>query len=309
MSKHLRIGVIVNEGKQLAGSGLEELRAALADAGQADPPWYQVAKSKQAPKKIVKLVEDEGVDRLLVWGGDGTVRRAADTLLRKGYDHVALAMLPAGTGNLLAKNLDIPIDLRGAVDVALHGVAERIDAGVVNDDQHFLVMAGTGFDALMIKDAEDSGAKDRFGRLGYIWAGVHNRNISPARAEVTIDGEPWFTGDASCVIAGNVGTLLGGIPAFPDASPTDGRLDVGVIEARRPSDWARLFGSVLTRRAAASPFASVTRAKKIRIDLDRTLPWQVDGGDRDRADHFEIRCLPHAVSIYRPRRPVQEDPS
>src|SRR5690606_1792296 len=136
--------------------------AALADAGQADPPWYQVAKSKQAPKKVVKLVEDEGIDRLLVWGGDGTVRRAADTLLRKGYDHVGLAMLPAGTGNLLAKNLDIPIDLRGAVDVALHGVAERIDAGVVNDDQHFLVMAGTGFDALMIKDAEDSGAKDRF---------------------------------------------------------------------------------------------------------------------------------------------------
>jgi diacylglycerol kinase (ATP) len=309
MSKRPRLGVIINEGKRLGGNGLEELRAALADAGHADPPWYEVPKSKKAPKKIVQLVEDDEVDRLLVWGGDGTVRRAADTLLRKGYDHVAIGVLPAGTGNLLATNLDIPIDLRGAVDVAVHGEVERIDAGLVNDDQHFLVMAGTGFDALLIKDADDSGAKDRFGRLAYIWAGIHNRNVSPARAEVYIDGEPWFTGDASCVIAGNVGKLLGGIPAFPDASPTDGRLDVGVVEARRASDWARLFGSVVTHRVESSPFAKVTRAEKIRIELDRTLPWEADGGDRDRTDHFEIRCIPQAVPICRPRRTTPEDPS
>lgn len=304
--KRPRIGVIVHDGKQLAGSNLEELRAALADAGHADPPWYEVPKSKQAPKRIRRLVEDDGIDRLLVWGGDGTVRRAADTLLKQAYDHVALGVLPAGTGNLLAKNLDIPIDLRGAVDVALHGEIDRIDAGLVNDEQHFLVMAGTGFDALLIKDADDSGAKDRFGRVGYIWAGVHNRRISPADAQVYVDGTPWFTGPASCVIAGNVGKLLGGIPAFPDASPTDGLLEVGVVAARRPSDWARLFGEVVAHRIESSPFAQVTRAEKIRIDLDRTMPWEADGGDRDRADRFEIRCLPRAVPICRPRRPAQE---
>lgn len=308
MSKRPRIGVIIHEDKRLAGSGLEELRAALADAGHADPPWYEVPKSKKAPKKVVRLVEEDGVERLLVWGGDGTVRRAAHTVLRKGYDHVTIGVLPAGTGNLLATNLGIPVDLRGAIDVALHGEVERIDAGLVNDE-HFLVMAGTGFDALLIKDADDSGAKDRFGRLGYIWAAVHNRNVSPAHADVYIDGEPWFTGDASCVIAGNVGKLLAGIPAFPDASPTDGRLDVGVVEARRASDWARLFGSVVTHRVESSPFAEVTTAEKIRIQLDRTLPWQADGGDHDRTDQFEIRCLPRAVSICRPRRPAQGEPS
>lgn len=309
MTKRPRIGVIINDGKRLAGSGLEELRAALADAGHADPPWYEVSKSKQAPKKILRLVEDDGVNRLLVWGGDGTVRRAAHTLLRKGHHKVAIGVLPAGTGNLLANNLGIPIDLRGAVDVALHGDVDRIDAGLVNDDQHFLVMAGTGFDALLIKDADESGAKDRFGRLGYVWAAVHNRKFTPAHAEVYIDGEPWFTGEASCVIAGNVGKLLGGIPAFPDASPTDGRLNVGVVGARRASDWVRLFGSVVAHRAGSSPFAKVTTAEKIRIELDRSLPWEADGGDRDRADHFEIRCLPQAVSICRPRRQAQKESS
>jgi diacylglycerol kinase family enzyme len=130
-----------------------------------------------------------------------------------------------------------------------------------------------------------------------------------AQAEVFIDDEPWFTGEASCVIAANVGRLIAGIPAFPDASPTDGRLDVGVTVARRAPDWVRLFGSVVTHRVESSPFAKVTRAEKVRIQLDRTLPWEADGGDRERTDHFEIRCIPQAVSICRPRRTAQEEPS
>ena len=309
MGSKPRIGVIINEGKLLAGAGLEELRAALADAGHADPPWYEVPKSKKAPKKVTKLIEDDGIDRLLVWGGDGTVRRCVDHLLHEGYDDVAIGVLPAGTGNLLAVNLGIPIDLRGAVDVALHGEPRRIDAGIVNDEQHFVVMAGTGFDALLIRDADDSGMKDKYGRLGYVWAGVKNRNVSPAQAEVSIDGDPWFTGDASSVIAGNVGTLIGKVPAFPDASPVDGRLDVGVVTARSASEWARLFGSAMTRRIEGSPFAKVTTAEKIVIELDRTLPWEADGGDRDRTDRFEIRCLPNAISICQPRRAAEEDPA
>lgn len=110
MTSTPRVGVIINEGKRL-GSGLEELRAALADDGHADPPWYEVPKSKKAPKQVKKLIEDDGVDRLLVWGGDGTLRRCVDTLLNEGYEDVALGFLPAGTANLLALNLGIPEDL------------------------------------------------------------------------------------------------------------------------------------------------------------------------------------------------------
>lgn len=309
MSSQPRVGVIINEGKRLAGSGLEELRAALADAGCPDPPWYEVPKSKKAPKKVTKLIEDEGVDRLLVWGGDGTVRRCVDHVLHEGYEDVAIGVLPAGTGNLLAHNLDIPVDLRGAVDVALHGEPRPLDAGLVNDEQHFVVMAGTGFDALLIRDADDSGMKDKYGRLGYVWAGFHNRNVSPAHMEISVDGDPWFTGRASSVIAGNVGKLIGGIPAFPDASPTDGRLDVGVVTARSAGDWARLFGSVFTHRVEASPFAKVTTAEKVVVGIDRTLPWEADGGDRDRTNHFEIVCLPKAISICQPRRAAEEHTS
>jgi YegS/Rv2252/BmrU family lipid kinase len=295
------VGVIINEGKVLAGDGLEELRAALADAGHADPPWREVEKSRKAPRRVLELVEKCGVDRLLVWGGDGTVRRCIDTLLEAGHDHVAIGVLPAGTGNLLANNLGIPIDLRGAVDVALHGDPTPIDVGIVNDEQHFAVMAGAGFDAMLIEEADDSGLKDRFGRVGYVWAGIRHRHVSPARARIVIDGQPWYEGAATTVLAGNVGRLIGGLPAFPDADPSDGRLDVGVVEARSALDWTRLLGAALTRRLGASPFARVTTAEHVMVELDRTLPWQADGGDRDRSNHFEIRCLPGAVRVCRPR--------
>jgi YegS/Rv2252/BmrU family lipid kinase len=294
------VGVVINEGKSLAGDGLEELRAALADADCADPPWREVPKSKKAPSAVKDLVENHGVDRLLVWGGDGTVRRCISTLLRDDYDDVTVGVLPAGTGNLLAHNLGIPVDLRGAVDIALHGDPRPIDVGVVNSDQHFVVMAGTGFDALLIEEADESGLKDRFGKLGYVWAGFRHRHVSPARARVTVDGEPWYTGAVTTVVIGNVGRLIGGLPAFPDAEPEDGRLDVGVVEVRSASEWVRLFGAAMTHRVGASPLARVATASEITIELDRTLPWQVDGGDRDRLNSFDIKCLPGAIRVCQP---------
>lgn len=292
-----KLGVIINEGKVLGG-GLEELRAALADLGHPDPLWYEVPKSKKAPKKIRKLV-DKGVDRILVWGGDGTVRRCINTLLDDGVDDVSVGILPAGTANLLARNLGIPIDLREATEIAVHGDARPLDVGKMNDE-HFAVMAGTGFDAVMIRDSEDNELKDRFGRLGYVWAGVRNSGVSPARAEIEIDGRPWYHGDASCVIVANVGTILGGLEAFPDASPTDGRLDVGVVQARSKTDWARLLGSAALGRTDASPLAQTVTAEQVSIRLDRTLPWEVDGGDRDRTDEYEITCLPGAIRVLQP---------
>jgi diacylglycerol kinase (ATP) len=294
-----RIGVIAHEDKVLGG-GLEELRSALADLGHADPPWYEVPKSKKAPKKVRKLVEDDGVDRVLVWGGDGTVRRCIDTVIDKKLD-VAIGILPAGTGNLLATNLGIPIDLRGAVDIAVHGSPDALDVGVMNGE-HFAVMAGTGFDALMIRDADENELKERFGRAGYVWAGINNIDVSPAHATIEIDGEPWYSGDATCVMVANVGTILGGVQAFPDASPTDGRLDIGVVQARSRTDWARVMASAIARRAASSALTEVTTAAQVTVRLDRTFPWEVDGGDRDRTDTYEVRCIPQAVRICQPRR-------
>ena len=158
---------------------------------------------------------------------------------------VVLAILPAGTGNLLARNLGIPIDLEQAVDVGLHGAHRTIDVGRVNGER-FAVMAGTGLDALMIRDAGRS-MKDRFGRAAYVWTGAKNLKMPPFRARIEVDGTPWFDGKAGCILVGNVGKVLGGVEAFDDVSPEDGLLELGrghgqghhPVDARAGADRGR----------------------------------------------------------------------
>jgi diacylglycerol kinase family enzyme len=157
----------------------------------------------------------------------------------------------------------------------------------------------------MIAEADDAELKDRYGRLGYVMAGARHTKIPPAHAEVRVDGEPWFAGDASCVLVANVPTILGGVTVFPDASMTDGRLDVGVAKASSRTDWVRLLGRAVTRRPERSPLAEMTTFSTLTITLDRTLPWEVDGGDRDRTDSYEVVCKPKAIRICQPRADAQ----
>src|SRR5579883_2296792 len=117
----MKIGIVAHERKRLGG-GLPELREALAEAGlAAEPLWYTAQKSRQAGRQVERCI-DKGVDLILAWGGDGTVQRCLDALVRCGAGReVPLAIVPAGTANLLATNLGVPRDVRQTVAVALHG--------------------------------------------------------------------------------------------------------------------------------------------------------------------------------------------
>ncbi len=291
------IGVIAHSQKKLGG-GLSELRRLLAEHGFSDMPWAEISKSRLAPDRIREMV-DAGVDRIIVWGGDGTVRRCIHTIVDDKMDHVSLGVLPAGTANLLAKNLRIPSDLPSAVQVALFGEPRPLDVGEMNG-KCFAVMGGTGFDAMMIKDVDEHRLKERFGRAGYVAATLRNSSVKPIGVSIDIDGRPWFKGDASCVLTANVGTILGGIEAFPDASPTDGRLEVGVVQARTRRDWARLAARAVTGRAEFSPFVVTTSCRDMEIVLDKPWPWEIDGGDRPKAKKYTVRCIPDAVRICQP---------
>ena len=143
-----KVAVIAHRRKSLGG-GLPEFRRALEAAGITDPAWFEVPKSKKAPKQVRQALK-QGAELILVWGGDGMVQRCIDALV--GSD-VTVGIIPAGTANLLAKNLGIPHDLDGALEIALAGRSRRLDVGVVNGE-HFAVMAGAGFDARMIEDAD-----------------------------------------------------------------------------------------------------------------------------------------------------------
>jgi len=282
---------VVAHSRKSFGGGLPELRRILADAGVTDPRWHEVKKSRRAPK-YARQAAAKGVDVLFVWGGDGTVQRCIDAVA--GTD-TAVAILPAGTANLLAANLNVPHDLAGAVHVGLHGGRRRIDTGSVNGER-FTVMAGAGFDARMISDA-DRGTKDRLGRAAYVVTGIRNLRARRVRAIVEVDGKRFFKGKVACVLAANVGKILGGIEAFPQAQPDSSRLELGVVTARNPVQWARTFGRLALGNPGKSPFAKVTRGKKITIRFEEKVRYELDGGARPARRKLRIKVHPSSVTV------------
>jgi diacylglycerol kinase (ATP) len=284
------VAVVAHADKSFGG-GLPELRKVLAEEGFADPLWYEVAKSRKAPKYARRALK-QGADLMFVWGGDGTVQRCIDVLAGSG---TALAILPAGTANLLATNLEIPADLPGAVRVGLHGERRPLDTGTMNGE-HFAVMAGAGFDARMINEA-DRGMKDRIGRAAYLYAGARNLSARRAKATIKVDGQQFFKGRISCVLVGNVGKVLGGVEAFSGAQPDDGLLELGVVTAKNPVEWARTLGRVALGKSEKSPFVQLTRGKKFRIRFDRPLLYELDGGTRPATTKMRIKVHPSSITI------------
>ena len=287
--------MVAHSGKTLGG-GLGELRRRLADANVRHPLWYEVPKSRKARKAVRRAVR-KGAKVILVWGGDGMVQRCVDALA--GTKNVELAIVPAGTGNLFATHLGIPKDIAGAVRVGLHGTRRSFDVGVMNGER-FAVMAGTGFDAILIRGA-DAGGKKRLGRLAYLRAGLQATKARAVRTTVRVDGARWFEGAASAVLIGNVGTVTGGFAVFPDASTDDGALEVGVVTARSAWQWLRVLSRIARGRVDRSPFVELTRGKKVVVELARKRPYEIDGGVRPAAKRLKVRVKAGAIVLRVPR--------
>lgn len=285
-----RVAVIAHGGKTM-GDGLDELRTALGRAGVKDPYWSEVPKSRYAPERVERALA-EGAELVFVWGGDGMVQRSIDVLAGSG---AALAILPAGTANLFASSLGIPDDVAEAVEIGLNGHSRSLDVGKVNGER-FAVMAGAGLDARMIRDA-DGTLKDRFGRLAYVWTASKHLRSQPFEARIEVNGELWYEDEASCVLLGNIGSLFGGIEAFDNASPEDGLLELGVAQAEGLGQWARTIARTAVGTTARSPFVRVTKAKKVKVELDRKVPYELDGGDRKGVKTLKAKVEPGAITV------------
>jgi YegS/Rv2252/BmrU family lipid kinase len=255
------------------------------------PWWSEVTKAKRVTKQVRAALR-AGADVVFVWGGDGSVRAALEALAASS---AALAILPAGTANLLAANLGVPRDIARAVHIGLHGRRRVIDLGVLNGE-HFAVMAGAGFDALMVRGTHKR-LKRALGRLAYVWTGARSLRARPVGTRVEVDGRVWFSGAATCVLLGNVGRITGGIRAFPEARPDDGCLEVGVVTAHTVSQWLRTFARLVVGRGAESPFVEVGRARGVEVVLDQPLPYELDGDDRPATTTLSARVAPGRLTV------------
>lgn len=295
----MKVAVIAHTGKTMGG-GLPELRRCLRARGIDAPLWYEVTKSKRAPAVVRRALAD-GADVVFSWGGDGLARRCIGELAGTS---AALAILPAGTSNLLATSLGIPTDVEGAVAAGLDGERRALDVGRFKGER-FAVMAGAGLDAAMIRDADS--LKDRLGRAAYVWSTARNLRQSSFGADIRVDGARWHRGQVTCILVGNIGTLFGGIEVFPGAEPDDGRLNLGIVTADGVVDWARILARTAVGDPARSPFVQVTTARKIQVKLDRKVLYELDGGDRRKVRSFSVKVQPGVLTVCTPASPPVRD--
>ena len=291
MGRPTRVAVVFNPaaGGGDAASHARDTMEALEAAG-LEVLWLETTKEDPGQGLTAKAVA-EGVGLVMAHGGDGTVMACVTGL---AGTEVPLAVLPGGTGNLLATNFDIPSDLDEAVQVAVAGDRVRLDVGAMDDDR-FVVMGGIGFDAAMLRDA-DPKLKEHMGAVAYVLSGFKNLRRRPTRFRLRLDDRPPIERTGQGVLIGNLGRLQGGLPVMPDARPDDGLLDVAVLETRTLLDWLALAARVVARRRK-DPQLELFQARRIEIHCDTPQPVERDGDPAGARDHLVVEVVPKALTL------------
>jgi diacylglycerol kinase (ATP) len=143
--------------------------------------------------------------------------------------------------------------------------------------------------------------------MAYVWSGSRNLREDAFEAEIEVDGTEWFDGRATCVLLGNVGDLFGGVEVFPDARPDDGQLELGVVTAEGVVQWARTLARTVAGDPTRSPFVRATKARTVKVKLDRKVRYELDGGDRTKIKSFKVKVEPGALQLCVARRHGEED--
>jgi YegS/Rv2252/BmrU family lipid kinase len=292
MGRPTRVAVVFNPatGGGDAAGRRRDTREALEGAG-LEVLWLETTPEDPGQGQTAKALA-EGVELVMAQGGDGTVMACVTGL---AGTEVPLAVLPGGTGNLLATNFDVPADLEGAVEVALDGDRVRLDVAAMDDDR-FVVMGGIGFDAAMLRDA-DPRLKAHLGAVAYVLSGFRQLRRRPTRFRLRLDDRR-IDRTGQGVLVGNLGRLQGGLPVMPDARPDDGLLDVAVLRTRTLVDWLALAVRVLLRRRRKDPQLEAFQARRVEIGCDRPQPVERDGDPLDTPrDHLVIEVVPKALTL------------
>ena len=302
------IGVVRNPVKL---ESEEEVRSAILQLIPDAEIRFSTTTEDDPGRAMAREAVDAGCELILAAGGDGTVRAVAAVLA--GTDS-ALGILPHGTGNLLARNLGVPLDsTQAAVAHALAAEPRRIDVGtieVIDGDargEHvFVVMAGLGLDARMLEETDDD-LKAKAGWLAYVKAlGAAAAGTELVRASLSLDDEPEDRALLHTLLIGNCGTIQGGITLLPDAVPDDGELDLLLVSADGVADWFETVRTVVWDNGLRRLFGGETTstdvvrhasARRIRVELEEAQPFQIDGEQHGAVRVFTAGIRPGALQV------------
>jgi diacylglycerol kinase family enzyme/membrane-associated phospholipid phosphatase len=274
---HHTLAIVLNPIKVADVDGFKARVAAATQAAGWDAPLWFETTVDDAGYAMARAAVAAGADVVAVAGGDGTVRVVCSEMAGAG---VPVGIIPVGTGNLLARNLGLPLGQDAAVDVVLTGQDRAVDVIRIDGDElpatRFTVMAGLGLDAAIMEGAPDQ-LKKRIGWPAYIVAGARQLRYPAVRVDIAMDGGEPVRRRARTVVIGNVGSLQAGIPLLPDASIDDGVLDVVVIAPRRLFGWLALALRVITKQRYTDERLDRFTGRSVVVTAGHPAPRQLDG--------------------------------
>lgn len=253
-------------------------------------------------QKAARQAAEQRLDAVWVAGGDGTINEAVNGLVGS---ETALAVLPAGTGNIWARQLHLPIiglttplHVRAAAVAQARGCIRRIDVGALND-RYFLLWGSIGFDAEVTRELEprDRTTK-RLGALPYAIAAIMlARHFSGVRTRIVVDGKV-IRGRTILAVASNV-QMYGYFQLARQARLDDGLLDVFVFRGLGFSYIIEHALKVFSGRHLRDPKVVQLQARQMTVWTEEPMPTQVDG-DPLGMTPASLRVVPRALRILVP---------
>ena len=296
-----QVAAILNPVKVDDPAGFRAMVEKMAlESGWHEVSWWETT-VEDTGYQMAHEAAVSGADVVIAIGGDGTIRAVCEELAGTG---IPVGIVPAGTGNLLARNLSIPLYLRAAVDVGLNGQDRAIDmvrvTGDEMEDATFLVMAGMGFDAAIMEGVNES-FKKKVGWLAYVWSALKTLMFPAIRVEVSVDGGPFTKHRARTLVIGNVGHLQAGMPLIPDAAIDDGQLDVVMLYPRRFLSWLPIAARVLTRNKRTDETITRMTGREVIVRTQAPAPRQLDGDLIAPGKELRAECVHGRLLVRVPR--------
>lgn len=296
----VKVAVVINPSKSGTAEAIAAVEHVCAEAGLEAPLIYE-SEVDDPGQGATRRALEAGCDVVIAAGGDGTVRAVAEVL--RGSES-SLGLIPLGTGNLLARNLDVPLDdIATAAFGAVRAPVRTIDTGSItldhvdgSESEHaFLVIAGVGTDADIMDDT-NAELKAKVGWLAYSEAGFRHLPGKRKKVSIVLDGRPEQTRSVRSVLFANCGKLQG-LDLVPDAKIDDGVLDMVVLSPRSAAGWGWIFLKTAFRARGAIPVMGFYPSATLSLRCHEPMNTQIDGDGTGLVNGLHVTVKPASLNI------------
>ncbi|EMR00020.1 diacylglycerol/lipid kinase family protein [Paeniglutamicibacter gangotriensis] len=300
VSSARKVALVINPSKSGTDEAISAVKHVCAEAGLAEPLVLE-STVEDAGQGAAHRALEAGCDLIIAAGGDGTVRAVAEVLRDT---EATLGLIPLGTGNLLARNVEVPLeDIGTAALGAVRGPVRTIDTGSITlehvdghtSEHAFLVIAGVGTDADVMDDTNED-LKAKVGWLAYSEAGFRHLPGKRKKISIALDGGNEQTRSVRSVLFANCGKLQG-LDLVPEAKIDDGVLDVVMLSPRSAAGWAWIFLKTAFRARGTIPVMGFYPSATLAVRCHEPMNTQIDGDGTGLVNGLRVEVRPGSLKI------------